>query len=164
GKAGEVANYLNVATRCNVLLSRVAPEGRTAYRRKVDPQARRWFENWERTRDEAELLKIVRQTFLSSYGDDALWALGEMAWDRGDFSAARLWWQHLIPLPVDANPQNYPTVLRYPDSEIDRADILARIVICSIVTKETYRAADELRQYASQYPEAEGTVAGRRGR
>ena len=164
GRAGGIASYLNAATRCNVLLSRVSVNGRIAYREKVDPQAKRWFENWQQTHDEGELLRIVRQTFLSSYGDDALWALGEVAWDRGDFSAARLWWEQLIPLPDDANPENYPNVMRYPDSHIDRASILARIVLCSILAKESFRAIDELQQFADQFPLAEGWMAGQNGR
>lgn len=164
GKVGDVANYLNVATRCNVLLSRVPAEGRIAYRKKVDPQAKRWFDNWERTRDPAELLRIVRQAFLSSYGDDALWALGEVAWDQGEFSTAQSWWEQLIPLPEDADQKNYPTVLRFPDSEIDRATILARIVMCSILANEPYRAAEQLRQFADRFPQAEAWLAGRQGR
>ncbi len=164
GRPGKVAAYVNVTTRCNVLLSRISAEGRTVYRQKVDPQAKRWFENWQRTRDEAELLKIVRQTFLSRYGDEALLALGEVAWDRGDFSAARLWWEQLIPLADDAIPADYPTVLRYPDTDIDRAAILARIVMCSIVERDSIRGADELSQFAARYPQAEGRIAGQQGR
>ena len=164
GKSGGVALYLNVSTRCNVLLSRIPIEGRVAYRQKIDPQAKRWFENWQRTRDEAELLRIVRQAFLSSYGDDALSALGEAAWDRGDFSAARLWWEQLVPLPVDANPEAFPMVLRYPDAEQNLESVLARIVLCSILANEPARAAEELAQFAERYPQAEGRLGNQTGR
>ncbi|WP_040594024.1 outer membrane protein assembly factor BamB family protein [Schlesneria paludicola] len=164
GQQGGIATYLNVATRCNVLLSRIPDVGRTAYRQKTDAQARRWFESWQRSRDEAELLKIVRQAFLSSYGDDALLALGEVAWDRGDFSAARMWWEQLIPLPDRADASRLPTVLRYPDSEADQPTVLARIVMCAILAKESNRAADELEQFATRYPLAEGRIAGQDGR
>lgn len=164
GRVGSVATYINVASYANLLLSRASVEGREVYRQKVDPQSRRWFENWQRTRDETELLRIVRQAFLSRSGDDALLALGEAAWDRGDFSAARLWWEHLIPLPADANPAEYPTVLRYPDTDLDVASILARIVLCSIHEAEYDRAQDELRQLVERYPLAEGWLCGKRGR
>jgi outer membrane protein assembly factor BamB len=164
GVAGGVASSVNVATRCNVLLSRISAQGREAYRQKVDVQAKRWYENWQRSRDESELLRIVRQTFLSSSGDDALLALGELAWDRGDFSAARLWWEQLVPLPEDANPADYPTVLRYPDSKIAQAGIQARIVACSILERETVRATDELRQFRERFPEATGRIGGHEGR
>lgn len=164
GVADGVATYLNVATRCSVLLSRIPEEGRAVYRSRVDSQAKRWLENWQRTRDEAELLRIVRQAFLSSYGDDALLALGELAWDRGDFSTARSWWEQMIPIAKAANPKNYPTVLRYPDSDIDRASILARIILCSIMENDLARAADELEQFSEQFPQAEGRLAGQTGR
>ena len=163
GTAGNVATYLNVATRCNVLMSRVSREGRLAYRQKVDPQAKRWFEAWQRTRDDAELLRIIHQAFLSSYGDDALLALGESAWDRGEFSTARSWWEQLVPLPEKANPANYPNLLRYPDSEFDQPTILARTVMCSILEREPIRAAEEIRQFSEKYPTAEGWLAGQQG-
>jgi len=168
GESGGVATYLNVSTRCNVLLAtRLSPEGRALYRSKVDPQARRWFENWQRTRDEAELLRIVRQTFMSSYGDDALLALGEAAWDRGDFSAARQWWQQLLPIGnehgaiTDAEiAAEYSTILRYPDAQVEASVILARIIMCSIMDREFIGAQDELREFAERFPLAEGTLGG----
>lgn len=164
GTSGGVATYVNVVTRCNLLLSRISPDGRAAFRRKTDPQAKRWFENWLKTRDESELLRIVRHSFLSSYADDAIWALGEAAWDRGDFSAAALWWGQLIPLPDDADPDEYPTVLRYPDTDLSRAEILARIVLCSIMEGAHERAAQELKTFSEQYPLAEGWLSGKKGR
>ena len=106
----------------------------------------------------------MRQAYLSRLGDDALLALGEAAWDRGDFSAARLWWEQLFPLPQDANPADYPTVLRYPDSDIDLASVLARIVLCSIQEMDDDRADDELRQFSDRYPLAEGRLCGKQGR
>lgn len=163
-KVGGNKTYVNAATRCNLLIAKVSADGRNAYRRKVDPQARRWYDNWLRSRDESELVRIVRQAYLSSFGDDALWALGEAAWDRGDFSAAGLWWEQLIPLPDDADPGEYPTVLRYPDTDLDRPAILARVVLCSAMEGWSDRAADQLRQFAEQFPHAEGWICGQRGR
>ena len=164
GQAGGSAAYLNVATRCQVLLSRMPKEGLAAYRRKVDPQAKRWFENWQRTRDASELERLVRQAFLSSYGDDALWALGEAAWDRQDYAAARLHWSQLIPLPEEARAANLPTVLRYPDSGFDAASVVARLVLCSLMEGHRERAIEQQQHFAEQYPQAEGSLAGRQGR
>ena len=164
GLAGGSKVYLNVATRCQVLLSRMPKEGLAAYRRKVDPQAKHWFENWQRTRDDSELERLVRQAFLSSHGDDALWALGEAAWDRGDYAAARLHWSQLVPLREEARAANLPTVLRYPDSDLDAASVVARLVLCSLMEGHRQRALEQQQYFAEQYPLAEGSLAGRQGR
>lgn len=164
GKVGGVATYSNVATRCNVLLSRISAKGRIAYREKADPHAKRWFENWRRMRDESELLRIVRQSFLSSYGDDALFELGEVAWQRGHFSEARSWWEQILPLPADEKTDHQPSTLRYPDSTIDPAAIHSRLILCSIMSNELFRAAAELRQFTTIFPTAAGWLAGRQGR
>ncbi len=164
GQAGGSAVYLNVATRCQVLLSRMPKEGLAAYRRKVDPQAKRWLENWQRTRDVSELERLVRQAYLSSYGDDALWALGEAAWDRGDYSSSRLYWSQLVPLTEESRAANLPTVLRYPDSNFAAASVVARLVLCSLMEGHRERAVEQQRQFAELYPQAEGSLAGRQGK
>ena len=105
GTAGGVGTYLNVGTRCSILMSQVSADSLQSYRQKIDPQAKKWWENWQRTRDENELVRIVRQAFLSSYGDDALNALAEAAWDRGDYSAARQFWEQLIFCRIFGRPR-----------------------------------------------------------
>ena len=164
GVAGETAVYLNVATRCNILLSRLPAEGLAAYRKKADPQARRWLDRWKQTHDEADLQRIVRETYLSSYGDDALWALGESAWDRGDLSLARLYWTQLVPLSQEVRAINLPTLLRYPDSDMNQGEILARLVLCTVMDGERDLAAIEFKRFAELCPDATGSLAGRQGR
>ena len=164
GTAGGVGTYLNVGTRCSILMSQVSADSLQSYRQKIDPQAKKWWENWQRTRDENELVRIVRQAFLSSYGDDALNALAEAAWDRGDYSAARQFWEQLIPLPVEAKPADYPTVLRFPDTNFNHADILARLIHCSILDRNFVAATEELRQFSAEFSDAQGWLAGQQGR
>ena len=164
GQAGGWAVYLNVATRCQVLLSRMPKEGLAAYRRKVDPQAKRWFESWQRTRDASELERLVRQAYLSSFGDDALWALGEAAWDHGDYSSARLYWSQLVPMPDEFRAAHLPTVLRYPDSNLDAASVVARLVLCSLMEGHRERAIEQQQHFVELYPQAAGNLAGRQGR
>ena len=164
GQAGGSRVYLNVATRCQVLLSRMPKEGLAAYRRKVDPQAKRWFESWQRTRDASELERLLRQAYLSSFGDDALWALGEAAWDRGNYSGARLYWSQLVPMPEEFRAAHLPTVLRYPDSNLDAASVVARLVLCSLMEGHRERAIEQQQQFVKLYPQAEGKLAGRQGR
>ena len=164
GEQGGTAVYLNVATRCQVLLSQMPPRGLVAYRLRVDPLAKRWFENWQRTRDRSELERLVRQAYLSSYGDDALWSLGEAAWDRGDFASARLFWSQIVALPEEARVANLPTVLRYPDSDLDPATVLSRLVLCSLMDGNRVRAFEEQQRFEQLYPQAVGTLAGKQGR
>ncbi len=163
GAAGETSNYLNIATRCNVLLSKFPPEGLQAYRKRVDPQARRWLDHWKQSRDEADLQRVVREGYLSSYGDEALWELGEAAWDRADFPLARLYWTQLVPLGPRAEAINTPTLLRYPDSDLDQAEILSRLVLCSIMEGDRDRAAAEIDRLKQLFPDATGRLAGRTG-
>ena len=163
GSAGETSVYLNIATRCNVLLSKFPPEGLQVYRKRVDPQARRWLDHWKQSRDEADLQRIIREGFLSSVGDEALWELGEAAWDRADFSLARLYWTQLVPLGQQADSLNTPTLLRYPDSELNQAEILSRLVLCSIMEGDRVRTAAEIDRFKQLYPDATGTLAGRTG-
>ncbi len=164
GITGESAVYLNVATRCNILLAQLPPEGLAAYRKKVDPQAKRWMDHWKQTHDEADLQRVVREAYLSSYGDEALWALGESAWDRGDTASARLYWTQLQPLGPAARAANLPTVLQYPDSDVNPAEVLARLVLCTVMEDDRNRAAAELDRLQELFPDAEGTLAGRRGK
>ena len=68
----------------------------------------------------------------------------------GTFSAARLWWEQLIPdLGGRANPADYPTVLRYPDASVDRGAILARMILCTILEGDRDAHGDELRRVPS---------------
>jgi outer membrane protein assembly factor BamB/tetratricopeptide (TPR) repeat protein len=164
GVPGKTGVYLNVGTRCNILLSQLPAEGLAAFRRKIDPQAQRWLDQWKRTRDDASLRRVVREAFLSSHGDEALWALAESAWDRGDFATAELYWTQLVPLGKDAREANLPTVLRYPDSKKDPAEVLARLVLCRIMEGNVPRATADLKRFQEMYPDAEGTLAGRQAR
>lgn len=164
GSTGDSAVYLNVAARCNIALSQLPPEGLALYRKKVDPQAKRWLDRWKESHDEGNLQRIVREAYLSSYGDDALWELGEAAWDRGDIGAARLYWTQLVPLTQEAHAQQLPTVLRYPDSDLKPTDVLARLILCTLMEGDRDRAARELQRFTELFPNAEGSLAGRQGR
>ncbi len=49
------------------------------YRQRVDPMAQRWYEEGIAARDADLLARIVEEVFCSTWGDDALLALGELA-------------------------------------------------------------------------------------
>ena len=159
----EPGRFVNVQTCVDMFLSSLPPEGLALYRTKIDPQARRWFETAQRLRDEDGLERVVRKAFLSSYGDDALLLLGELAWEQGAVTRARGYWEKLIPLAAPSDPGELPVVLKYPDSPVDRAQIEARLILCSLMQGQRARAKREYESFAQTYPQATGKFAGRSG-
>jgi outer membrane protein assembly factor BamB len=159
----EPGRFVNVQTCVDMFLSSLPPEGLALYRAKIDPQARRWFEMAQRLRDEEGLERVIRKAFLSSYGDDALLLLGELAWEQGALARARGYWEKLLPLAAPSEPGELPVVLKYPDSPLDRAQIEARLVLCSLIQGRQSRAEREYESFAQTYPQATGKFAGRSG-
>ncbi|MCA9014649.1 MAG: hypothetical protein KDA77_04875, partial [Planctomycetaceae bacterium] len=84
--------YLRVSEYCQNLLTGFPREAIAIYRTKTDPRARRWLEQAEAESTVQPLLNIVEQALMSSYGDDALYRLGEIAWEQGNLSQARAYW------------------------------------------------------------------------
>lgn len=155
--------YVNVADYCQLLLAGLPPEGLQVYRDRFDAQSRQWFDDWTANRSEESLRRIVERTFLSSYGDDALWRLGELAWARGDLSAAREHWERLLPSDPPA-PGEPVAELRYPDSSFPPALVRARLVLCTLARGDRVQADRALAEFRQLHAEAEGELAGRTGR
>ncbi len=161
--ASETGRYINVQTITDILIANMPPEGLKSYRAKIDPQARRWFETAKRLRDEEGLEKIVRKAFLSSYGDEALLLLGELAWEAGALPRARNYWEKLLPAATSATAGDLPQALKYPDSEIDLAQVQARLVLCRLMQGNLHRGRIEFAAFQEAYPLASGMLAGRQG-
>ncbi|MGE5195607.1 MAG: PQQ-binding-like beta-propeller repeat protein [Deltaproteobacteria bacterium] len=159
----EPGRYVNVQTFADILVASMPAEGLKQYRAKTDPQARRWFETARRLHDEEGLEKVVRKAFLSSYGDDALLLLGELAWEKGALARARGYWEKLIPPATRPEAGELPMQLKFPDSEIDPALIKSRLVLCSLMQGNTSRAQAEYEAFRETYPQAAATFAGRHG-
>jgi outer membrane protein assembly factor BamB len=128
------------------------------YRSQVDPVARTWYEQGITRRDAAFLLRVVEQALASSWGDDALYALGEMALEDGDCAAARAYWERII--PVEPPPGVPDTWLSVPDTELDLASVRARLVLASILEGSARRAEKELTQLQELHPDAQGKFGG----
>ncbi len=131
------------------------------YRRLVDPLARTWYEEGIARRNRALLGNVVQQAFVSSYGDDALLVLGDMALERSAYPAARWHFERILPadLPADAS-RTWPG---YPDSDVDPAAVRARLVLVSILEGSDQRARDELAAFKRLHSEASGPFGGRQG-
>ena len=78
-------------------LAAMPPEARAAYRGRVDSLAKRWYDEGLSRRDPVLLERVVSELFLSSWGDSALLAAGEMALERGDYQEARWCWERISP-------------------------------------------------------------------
>jgi outer membrane protein assembly factor BamB len=101
GKASEAYfRYVRVRDYGHARLAawhRTAPAALRLYRARVDPLAARWYQDGLAARDEPLLERVADELFASSHGDDALYALGEMALERGDYAAARRSWEAISP-------------------------------------------------------------------
>lgn len=155
--------YLNVTTYCNSILANFPPAGLAVYREKHNAQAKQWLEQGLATRNPALLEKVVQQAFVSRSGDEALFWLGEWAWDHGNFSAARDYWRKLLKLPNPPDAGQPQPVLRYPDSTRSQAEVISRIVLCHLMEGNRQLAERWLAYLEKQHPEARGHLAGREG-
>jgi hypothetical protein len=81
---GESGLFIGLEEWCQRLICRLPPPALAIYRARVDGLARAWIRDAIASRNEALLEQIVQQVFASSYGDDALDALGELALERAD--------------------------------------------------------------------------------
>jgi outer membrane protein assembly factor BamB len=200
---GGYARYVPLRQICQMRLAELrqsAPEALALYRSRVDPLARRWYEEAVAERDPALLERVVEQMFVSSFGDDGLFKLGEFALERGEYTRARECWERISPLlrsPAQPNPllrtptgrplwlalrgvdldgrwneleplltqsSGRVTWLAYPDSDLNLADVRARLVLVSIMEGSTPRALIEMDVLRRLHANAEGQLAGRQGK
>jgi outer membrane protein assembly factor BamB len=213
--------YVSVADYCHLQIAALPPEALELYRGRVDPLADKWYSEALAARDGKRLEQIIDQAFCSSWGDDALWTLGEISLERGEHGAARRYWESLIqeppatldveqyrhavehggldpadyelltkwyqrdtsiepplyrlaqsPPPTDAESAKLVRIwnrlrlparrLTYPDTTIALEEIRARLILVSIMEGNFARAKSEIAAYTEAYPNAEGTLAGRK--
>lgn len=183
------SRFVNLRTYCHLLLSQLPADALAVYRHRVDPLAEQWYHAGLAARDEAQLRRVVDELFCSSWGDDALMALGELALERADYAAARRWWGQISPLLRDPNGfpvwlalrdidlgahwpavehrwfdrTSPPTWLAYPDTQLDLADVRARLILVSMRARQLERAALELEVFRHLHPTAVGRLGGQEG-
>lgn len=149
--------YIRVRDYGHLQLAALPEEALALYRSRVDPLARRWYEEGIERRARGPLLSVLREAFASSSGDEALLALGEMALESGNYTSARWYWERIIPAePPPGTPRTWPG---FPDTDLDLAAVRARLVLASILEGSTARARDEL----TQLDRLHGTARGRFG-
>jgi len=152
--------WANVRTVCQLRLAGFPSEALALYRRRVDPLAEQWFRQGRAARDQAMLEKVVERALVSTWGDDAMAALAEIALESGDYTTARSLWERI--LPFDPPPQTKRTWLSYPDTDLDPATIRSRLVLVSILEGSIDRARRELAALKRLHPAARGRLGGRK--
>ncbi len=108
--------YRPVGQLVEAMLRQMPAEGLALYRLSVDARARALLAG-DGAVDAQALGEVVGRFFLSSFGDDAAYALARLALDRGDYAGA----QHLLA----------KLIAEYPDPSVDRDAMLASLVIAA---------------------------------
>ena len=150
--------YVSIRDYCQLQLVSLPPEALALYRSRVDGVAKRWYEEGVANRDRRRLLDVVDQMLASSWSDNALLALGEIALERGDHASARAYWEKAI--PVEQPGDGPRTWLSVPDTDLDLAGIRARLVLVSILEGSPRRAKEELERFRQLHADARGRFGG----
>lgn len=159
--------FVSVRDYCHIQLASLPAEALALYRSRVDVRAKQWYEDGFRRRDAARLRDVVDQLFCSSWGDDALLVLGDLALEAGDTGMARGYWEKILPpdywsklAPAVVETNGSPVWLLYPDSDLDRPSVRARLVLARILDGDRDVARQELAQFRRDYGQAEGKLGG----
>ena len=94
--ANEFVLYVDGRRYCHRCIAQLPPEAREIYRNRVDQLAGRWYREGAARRDVALLRRVVEQAFCSSWGDDALELLGDLAFQDGRFGEALSFYGQLV--------------------------------------------------------------------
>lgn len=123
--------YVAVREYCQSRLAHWAqenPQGLSLYRNQVNPVAERLYQQGREAGGEQALRQVVDQYFVSHTSDDALYRLGELALERGDFTLARSAWERISPVlrtpeapDIEVNgPPGLPLYLALRGLDLDR--------------------------------------------
>lgn len=146
--------FVDVRQECHRRLAALPAEALAIYRRRVDPEAERLFREGRANRDRAALRRVVEESFCSSWADDALNALGDLAFRDGRFGEALACYRRIV--------SDDPATLAVPEPDLPEASIAAKKVLCRAALGDRDLAA-AVEEFDRDYPGAEGALAGRKG-
>ncbi len=155
--SGDFALYVDQRRFCHAAIAHLPPEARQIYRNRIDAMAQRWFQQGASQRDFGLLRRVVDQAFCSSWGDDAVELLGDLAFQEGRFGESLAMYRRLV---VDRPGEN---ALVHPDPSVDLARVAAKKVLCRAALGEKPPVKAELDDFARRHPNATGALAGRKG-
>jgi hypothetical protein len=140
-------------------------EALALYRRRADPQAELLLKQGLADRDAAALRRVADDAFCSRPAEQALDALGDLAFERGEFREALRWWR-LLARPASEADRGGPSAgeMLYPDPRGDVARVRAKQVLALLFEGDRAAAAAELRAFRGLHPDARGKLAGREGK
>ncbi|MEM9660365.1 MAG: hypothetical protein AAF961_18530, partial [Planctomycetota bacterium] len=147
--------YESVRTSIHRRIAAFAPADLAAYRLRVDSLAGSWYRQGVAMRDETLLQQIVDRAFCSRWGDDALDALGELAFQRGDALSAWAAWSRLH------TATSSDAVVVYPDATISLAEARSRLALTALGAGQRRTAADQIAAITKASPSATGRLGGR---
>jgi outer membrane protein assembly factor BamB/tetratricopeptide (TPR) repeat protein len=157
-RSGDFVLYVDDRWYCHRVIAKLPPEAREIYRKRVDGMAERWYQQGVKTRDLALLRRVVDQAFCSSWGDDALELLGDLAFQDGRFGEALAAYGRLV-----ADHPEDGRALVHPDPSVDLARVAAKKLLCRAAAGENPPGPADLKDLAARYPGASGSLAGRKG-
>ena len=161
--------YVSVARFCQCQAALLPPPALTAYRRQMDPTAKSWLDDAERSfvhdpsRQRTAWLRIIRQAFASFSADEALNRLAQQSFEHADYAAARTYWEMLLSASGPIRSAAGLGLPRHLDSRTDAAHVRAQLILCSLFEKDAARAVQELAAFRRLHGNSVGRIAGREG-
>jgi outer membrane protein assembly factor BamB len=150
--------YVDDRWYCHRAIAKLPPEARAIYRKRVDGMAERWFHQGQSQRDLTSLRRVVDQAFCSSWGDDALELLGDLAFQDGRFGEAKAAYGRIV-----ADHPDDSFALVHPDPSVDLARVAAKKLLCRAAGGDDPPGPADLNELRTRYPGAAGDLAGRTG-
>lgn len=165
-QVGSSPVYVTVRDYCHLQITAMPPAARSLYRVRADAQAEAWYRAGVRERDRELLARVIDRAFASSWGDDALDALAELAFEAGQFDEAYMLWKRIDTGSKSdgAAPQQEPggtkTSLIYPDTNLEPALIEAKKLLCLLFQGNNEGVASAMSDYRKRFPNARGMLGG----
>ena len=158
GVAGDPRLSINARRESQRRIAALPADARGLYRARVDAQAERWYRQALEGRDRSLLRRVVDQAFCSSWGDDALDLLGDLAFQEGQFAEALAAYTQLLPERVLGGAG-----LTHPDPSVDLTRVAAKKLLCRAAIGAHPPTTEELAEFARAHPADSTSFAGRRG-
>jgi outer membrane protein assembly factor BamB len=155
--------YISVDLYAQMLMAALPAEGLAVARKTLDDSAKAAMEDAVRHHDETALRSLVHKMFVARSSEQALLTLAQWAWESGNLTAARGYWARLLPPRDSSVAVPLADALRFPDPQIDAAEIGARLVLASIVEGDPNVAHSECAAFRRRFGTARGRLGDREG-